>query len=315
MPTSQASTFRALLRHELARRCAHNEQYSLRAFARQLDIDAATLSQLLRGRRALTPQAVEHLGRALGLDDSAIAGFAREVATRVGSEERGAAGVGQVAAAIVADPVHHSLLALVSTDDFHAEVKWIARVLDTNVEAIQLAVHRLVHVGLLSLGPGGTWRDLAGASELEPEEFEELVWKRALASLARSSRHPHETEVEQYAGQHGIDRFQIICADPEGAARFYGEVFGWTTTSDNALGVRELDTGNGLRGQLWPAPPDVQGFVQRFVSVRDVSAAVERATRNGATLVVPPQVLPEGDEMAVLRDPQGIPFGVVSGPR
>jgi len=51
---TEATSFRLRLQAELARRCAGNPRYSLRAFARRLGVDHSTLSQLLRGRRALT---------------------------------------------------------------------------------------------------------------------------------------------------------------------------------------------------------------------------------------------------------------------
>jgi predicted enzyme related to lactoylglutathione lyase len=41
--------FRELLQRELAKRCAENPQFSLRAFAKALRIDHSTLSQILRG--------------------------------------------------------------------------------------------------------------------------------------------------------------------------------------------------------------------------------------------------------------------------
>lgn len=35
-----------------------------------------------------------------------------------------------------------------------------------------------------------------------------------------------------------------------------------------------------------------------------------KAAELGAKLLIPPTVLPEGDEMAVLHDPQGLSFAV-----
>jgi plasmid maintenance system antidote protein VapI len=62
------TTFAAVLRAELTRRCARNPSDSLRAFARALEADHATLSQILRGRRALTRDTILQLGERLGLD-------------------------------------------------------------------------------------------------------------------------------------------------------------------------------------------------------------------------------------------------------
>ncbi len=72
MTTTAPSTFAAVLRAELTRRCARNPSYSLRAFARALDVDHATLSQLLRGRRSLTREVIEQLGERLRLPRASV---------------------------------------------------------------------------------------------------------------------------------------------------------------------------------------------------------------------------------------------------
>ena len=42
----------------------------------------------------------------------------------------------------------------------------------------------------------------------------------------------------------------------------------------------------------------------------DVRLSVRKAEELGAKLIIPPTMLPEGDEMAVLLDPHGMSFGV-----
>jgi transcriptional regulator with XRE-family HTH domain len=56
------------LSRELERRKQRNARYSLRAFARDLDCDHATLSQWLRGTRPMSHAAEEHLFARLDLD-------------------------------------------------------------------------------------------------------------------------------------------------------------------------------------------------------------------------------------------------------
>src|SRR5947209_9956192 len=90
------SSFRALLRVELARRCAKNPRYSLRAFARSLEIDHATLSQLLRGRRQVTRAAILRLGRRLGLEEADLSALA--VADTSSTADGAQAGIGMLAA-------------------------------------------------------------------------------------------------------------------------------------------------------------------------------------------------------------------------
>src|ERR1700687_2054339 len=61
-------TFRSVLQREWERRRARNPRYSLRAFGRLLGTDHATLSQILRGRRALTGRTVQRFATRIGLD-------------------------------------------------------------------------------------------------------------------------------------------------------------------------------------------------------------------------------------------------------
>jgi uncharacterized protein len=106
--------------------------------------------------------------------------------------------------------------------------------------------------------------------------------------------------------------FQIISKDPDSTGRFYRELFGWSVTSDSAIGHRRIDTGSreGIQGGIWPAPPQAPNFVQLFVAVDNVTAAVSKAETIGAWVLIAPTTLPEGGEMAVLHDPQGMPFAV-----
>jgi predicted enzyme related to lactoylglutathione lyase len=111
-----------------------------------------------------------------------------------------------------------------------------------------------------------------------------------------------------------VTEWQILAKDPERAAAFYTEVFGWTVNSDNPLGYRAVDTGSsvGIQGGIWPSPPEGHNFVQLFVRVEGVVGFVERVEKLGGRTIIPPQTLPDGAVMAIMHDPLGIPFGLVS---
>jgi predicted enzyme related to lactoylglutathione lyase len=109
-----------------------------------------------------------------------------------------------------------------------------------------------------------------------------------------------------------VVRWQIISPEPDKTTGFFQKLFQWTVSAANGLGYREMTSGEtrGADGGVWPAPPGQSGMVQLFAEVENVAECVARATRLGATVVVPPAVLPDGDSMAVLLDPTGIPFGI-----
>lgn len=109
-----------------------------------------------------------------------------------------------------------------------------------------------------------------------------------------------------------VVQWQMVARNPDELAAFYRELFGWTITTQNALGYRQVGTGEGgLAGGIWPSPTGGHSFVQLFVAVADLDRVVARASQLGAKTLVPPTTLPDGDAMAVLMDPCGVSFGVM----
>jgi predicted enzyme related to lactoylglutathione lyase len=113
---------------------------------------------------------------------------------------------------------------------------------------------------------------------------------------------------------HPVTHWQIVARNPDRIAEFYTKLFSWEMQVDNALGYRMIDTASerGIPGGIWPAPADAPSFVQLFVEVDDVRRYVRDATSLGAKVIVAAQKLPDGDELAILHDPEGIPFGIRS---
>ncbi len=111
-------------------------------------------------------------------------------------------------------------------------------------------------------------------------------------------------------------RWQIVTKDPERHSSFYRDVFGWEIDADNALNYRQARSGNdgGIDGGFWPSPSDGPSFVQLFIEVDDVDAAISRATDHGAEVIMAPQHLPEGEVMAILVDSEGLTFSVYTSP-
>jgi predicted enzyme related to lactoylglutathione lyase len=111
-----------------------------------------------------------------------------------------------------------------------------------------------------------------------------------------------------------VIQWQIVTPEPDAVAEFYGALFSWDIKANNQLGYRMVDTESdrGIPGGIWPAPPTAPTFVQLFVEVDDVVATIARTAELGGTVLIPLQRLPDGDEMAILRDPQGLTFGVMT---
>jgi len=109
-----------------------------------------------------------------------------------------------------------------------------------------------------------------------------------------------------------VTQWQMLAKHPEKTATFYAALFDWKIDADNPMGYRRVQTGSGrgIDGGIWPAPPEAPNFVQLFVEVDDIAAYVAKASVLGAKVLIPPQTLPEGDQMAILLDPEGMSVGL-----
>jgi predicted enzyme related to lactoylglutathione lyase len=113
-----------------------------------------------------------------------------------------------------------------------------------------------------------------------------------------------------------VMHWQILTKQPKKLEEFYSALFGWKVSGDNPLGYRKVETASkeGISGAFWPiSEKEGHSMVQLFVRVDDVKAYAVKSEKLGAHIVIRPQTLPEGDEMAVIVDPDGIPFAIFRG--
>ena len=66
------NTFQERLKLELADRCRKNPSYSMRSFARALQIHSSALAEMLSGKRTITRKTIEKIGPAMGLTENEI---------------------------------------------------------------------------------------------------------------------------------------------------------------------------------------------------------------------------------------------------
>jgi plasmid maintenance system antidote protein VapI len=152
--------FPDLLRGELLRRTLRNPRYSLRAYAKFLDVAPATLSQLLRGRRACTPRTIQRMGLRLGIDEATLAACqqAESLAASNGSDTslRQLEALLRDTVEIASEWYHHAILELARADGFQPDSRRIASALGLTVDEVNVGVQRLARLGLLEMR-GARW--------------------------------------------------------------------------------------------------------------------------------------------------------------
>lgn len=112
--------------------------------------------------------------------------------------------------------------------------------------------------------------------------------------------------------------FDSNSTDFDADAAFYRDVFGWEITDEPmAEGMRYVTNapGDRARAGLMDAaailPEGVPAHWQVAFAVADTDASVARVVELGGSVVMPAQDSPYG-RYAVVADPQGAPFGVIS---
>lgn len=153
METDQAG-LKTYLQDELTRRCRKNGGYSLRSFARSLQMNPSTLSQILRGKRKLTMKTALEICERLNMPFS---GFQTSEG-RSSVARKHLKQLAEDAFNIISDWYHHALLELPRIKkNEKIDPQWAAKTLGISVGEVHAAVERLQRVGLLKIEEEGQW--------------------------------------------------------------------------------------------------------------------------------------------------------------
>jgi predicted enzyme related to lactoylglutathione lyase len=106
----------------------------------------------------------------------------------------------------------------------------------------------------------------------------------------------------------------LVTPDPEAAARFYGDLFGWTY-QDVAAGYKVISNGGRSNGGIVTLDPrmgDTPANWMPYFGHEDVEKLVDEIGDHGGQVYSGPMQMSQGT-IAVLGDPQGAVFAVWTG--
>lgn len=138
-----------------------NTSFSLRAFARLLDVSPASLSEFLNGKRVLSPKMVMKLADRLCLTPDQFT----ELNHKLTRDKKGLDHKPDSSKKIiqlqndqyflVADWHYYAILSLAETEGFQSDSKWIAERLRTTHKKVSDALERLLRLGLMEYNKEG----------------------------------------------------------------------------------------------------------------------------------------------------------------
>jgi uncharacterized protein len=113
---------------------------------------------------------------------------------------------------------------------------------------------------------------------------------------------------------------ELVTPDFAKAFDFYAAIFGWKVVQDMDMGpagtYRLYGLGDKQLGGIMNTPKEypVKTAWLHYAQVADVEAAVARAKKQGAKVLVGPLVVPGGGTIAQCVDPQGAAFALHQNP-
>jgi uncharacterized protein (TIGR02147 family) len=169
-------SYRNILRQTFEERHYLNPSYSKRSFARDLGLAPSSLSEILRGRKGLSPKRSILVAKALRLPDWQIRYFQDLVTKEYGrnttevkkaivrlhqnSKELRVKHLKSEAAKALTSWIDLAILECTHLKDFSGSSQWLATYLNQPVRIIEKSVERLQTVQLLKID-GEKWEDLS----------------------------------------------------------------------------------------------------------------------------------------------------------
>ncbi len=159
--------YKNYLRDLLNEKIQLNPRYSLRAFARDLDIAPSLLSELLNGKHGLSEKVAKRIAKNLGLSFNEIQVFCDQVISQHSKSLKKREQAGERIEAIkmihqknsleldnfkiISDWYHFAILELTYVENFKSEPTWIAKKLGITKHEAAAAIERLLRLDLLEI--------------------------------------------------------------------------------------------------------------------------------------------------------------------
>jgi uncharacterized protein len=123
--------------------------------------------------------------------------------------------------------------------------------------------------------------------------------------------------VDVFRQQGAFSWSELVTTDVEGARKFYSELLGWTTEEfpSEAMSYTVVKAGGSEVGGIMAVPPRAAGMPPHwgvYITVDDVDATVGKAVELKATILLPPMDIKGVGRFAIIQDPQGAVFSVIT---
>ncbi len=239
------------LKQEFNRRQERNPEFSLRAFARWLKVSPGQLSQILSGKRPLSPKMALALSNRLGHSPREKLDFLSNASATLSAEQSRKRqserflDLEDDRFRAIADWHHLAILSLTRVKGAKSEPRWIARRLGMSSSEANESLSRLVRLGLLSLKP--KFEQLSDPIRIAPRAGSQAVrpYHHQNLSLAIEKLEAVPKELRDFQSI-------TLAINPKRIERLRGRIDEFLTEASDILDDGDLQEVYTLAFQLFP---------------------------------------------------------------
>lgn len=181
------------IQEELDKRKLINSSYSLRALARDLNINHSLLSRIIASKIQMTPKIFERISGPLKLTEEEVSRYKKEISERKKTQSKERVVVSNFRSLkieefkIIQDWYNFAILELVNLEDFEPTGEWISNKLSIDRDEAQMALDRLISLDLLQKNNKGRYIKVTShVSVMTPEFTAKAMKERQKAVLTKA---------------------------------------------------------------------------------------------------------------------------------
>ena len=166
------TNIRQILTHEFQNRQNRNRSYSLRCFARDLNLAPSQVSRLISGKSGISSNTALKISKSLSFDQEraqhflnlASMEFSRSTTAREASKEAliqskpAFTPLHRTTFKTISEWYHLPIICLIELPEFQENTKWIAQRLKLDPRVVKPAIQRLLKLGMIKRDPRGRLR-------------------------------------------------------------------------------------------------------------------------------------------------------------
>ena len=149
---ARVNDFLNFLHSELERRKEINHRYSLRAFAKHLEVSPGILSRYLNGKRGFTPEAIDHLGSRLNLSPEEVLQYQKQQKVKK-DQVLDFTQLDNDKFNVLSEWYYGTIMQLPLLKNYKNDIDWISKTLGLKKSVVKEALKALDRLELIKLAP------------------------------------------------------------------------------------------------------------------------------------------------------------------